>query len=366
VTGVLSIPYARPSFFGKEEQYLVEAFRSTWVSGGSFVERFEHDFTRYTGATFALSASNGTSALHMAYLALGIGRGDEVVVPGFGFLAAANLARHVGATPIFAEVDPETWCLSASTIEPCLSPRTRLIVPVHTYGNVCDVDAILALAGPRALAVVEDAAEAFPSRHRGRFAGRMGTIGTFSFQATKTITTGEGGMVVTEDRRLYDAMWLYRNHGMRQRRYWHEVAGHNFRMTNLQAALGCAQLEALESIVAERKRVQALYWARLADVGGITLQRLPREVDPVLWSCAVKLDPSAFPQGRDAVISQCREAGIETRPGFYAASLMGLYETPALPVCEAVSRQVMSLPTYPGLRDDEIALICDLLRRLRA
>src|SRR3989442_6381560 len=170
----LMIPYAQPSFFGAEEAYLVEAFRSTWISGGAFVDRFEEDFRRYCGTRYAVTASNGTTALHMAYLALGIKHGDEVIVPGFGFLAAANIALHVGARAVCAEVDPDTWCMTAREIEPCISPRTRLIVPVHTYGNVCDMDPILSLARHYRIAVVEDAAEAFPSRYRGRLAGTLG------------------------------------------------------------------------------------------------------------------------------------------------------------------------------------------------
>jgi perosamine synthetase len=361
----VKIPYAQPSFFGTEETYLVEAFRSTWISGGTFVDRFEEDFRRYCGSRFAVTASNGTTALHMAYLALGIKAGDEVIVPGFGFLAAANIALHAGARAVCAEVDPDTWCMTAREIERCLSPRTRLIVAVHTYGNVCEMDDILALAHHHRIAVLEDAAEAFPSRYRGRLAGTMGVIGTYSFQATKTITTGEGGMVVTDDPRLHEGMSLYRNHGMRSRRYWHEVAGHNFRLTNLQAAIGCAQLERLEQIVGERKRVSALYADRLANAPGITPQRVLPDVDTVFWSCAVRLDPRAFPQGRDAVVAQLAETGIETRPGFYAASMLALYETPALPVCEAISRQVVSLPTYPSLSDEHVALVCDRLSALR-
>ncbi len=359
------IPYAQPAFAGNEETYVLEALRSTWVSGGAFVDRFEHEFRRLCGTRFSLSASNGTTSLHMAYLALGLGAGDEVIVPGFAFLAVANIALHVGARPVFAEVDPDTWCLTAQAAERCLSPRTRLIVPVHTYGNVCEMDPILSLAQRHGIAVVEDAAEAFPSRYRGRLAGTMGTIGTYSFQATKTITTGEGGMVVTEDPRLHDRMWLYRNHGMKRQRYWHELAGHNFRLTNLQAALGCAQLESLEHTVRERKRIHALYTDLLSSIRGITPQRFLPDVDAVIWAHAVQLDPAAFPQGRDAVIAQLAEAGIETRPGFYAASLIGLYDTPPLPVCEAISRQVLSLPAYPTLRDDQIGLICSRLASLR-
>lgn len=365
MTPAITIPWARPAFLGNEEGYIMEAFRSTWISGGAFVDRFEEEFRKFCGTRFALTASNGTTALHMAYLALGIGRDDEVVVPGFSFLAAANIALHVGAKPVFAEVDPETWCVTAAGIERCFSRKTRLVVPVHTYGNVCAMDDILSLAGHHGIAVVEDAAEAFPSRYRGKLAGTMGSIGTFSFQATKTITTGEGGMVVTGAPGLFDTMWLLRNHGMKNVRYWHELAGHNFRMTNLQAAIGCAQLEEIATIMRERRRIQELYTDLLSKIDGIVPQKFEPDVDAVLWSCAVKLLPEAFPQGRDRVIAQFAEAGIETRPGFYTPSRIGLYDAAPLPVCEEISRQVISLPTYPTLSDDQVAFICGQLHSFR-
>src|SRR6185503_11850661 len=249
------IPWAKPDFWGKEQEYLVQALSSTWISGGAFVERFERDFAAYVGARYALTSSNGTTALHMAYLGLGVGPGDEVVIPGFCFLAGANVAIHMGAKPVFCEVDPRTWCATAEAIERVLTPRTKVIVPVHTYGNVCRMDEINALAKSRGVAVIEDAAESFASTYRGTQAGMMSDIGSFSFQATKTITTGEGGMVVTEREDLQKTMALYRSHGMlRKRFYWHEVPGHNFRLTNLHAAIGCAQLERLDRIIVERRR----------------------------------------------------------------------------------------------------------------
>jgi len=194
----------------------------------------------------------------------------------------------------------------------------------------------------------------------------MGSIGTFSFQATKTITTGEGGMVITRDKDLLDTMFLYRNHGMlRQRYYWHELAGHNFRMTNMQAALGCAQLEELTHIIRERKRIHDQYRLHLAACPGLTLQYFAPEVDPTLWALAVKLDVQAYPQGRDSVMEQMRTAHIETRPGFYAASLIDFYHCPRLPVCEEISRQVICLPSYATLQNDQIEYICFQLQRLR-
>jgi perosamine synthetase len=359
-----TIPWAKPELWGAEHQYLNEALQSTWISGGPFVDRLERDFATYCAVPHALTAANGTAALHMALLALGVRPGDEVIVPGFAFMAAANVTLHLGAKPVFAEVDAATWCLSAAAVERCLSPHTKVIVPVHTYGNVCPMDDIGTLARAHGVALLEDAAEALGSRYKNRLAGTFGTIGSFSFQATKTITTGEGGMVVTDSSDLHHSMSLYRNHGMLQKRYWHEVPGHNFRLTNLQAAIGCAQLENLDRIVAERQRVHAGYRQRLAEARGLTLQAFAPAVDPVLWMLAVKLDPGAYPQGRDTVIQQLHELGVETRPGFYAASLMDLYGCPPLPICEEISRQVLSLPTYPALRDHDLDVICNRLQGL--
>jgi perosamine synthetase len=360
------LAWARPDFWGRERRYVLDALSSSWISGGPYVERLERELRAFHGVEHCLSSSNGTTALHMAYLALGVGRGDEVVVPGFGFQAAANVAIHVGARPVFADVDPATWCMSAETMERALTRRTKLVVPVHTYGNLCAMKDIVALARRRGVAVVEDAAESFGSRWEGRMCGTFGDIGTLSFQATKTISTGEGGAVVTDSQELHDRMWLYRNHGMKQRRYWHEVAGHNFRLTNLQAALGCAQFEQLSRITAARRRMDRLYRRGLAGVDGVTLQHYPAEVEAVVWAVAVRLDPRAFPKGRDAVMAQMGKAGIETRPGFYCPSAMThLYRTRRLPVSESLAQWIISLPSIPTLAAGDIARVCATLAGLR-
>jgi perosamine synthetase len=361
-----SIPWARPSLLGNEQQYVSQAIASTWISGGGFVDRFESEFAKYCGAGYAMTASNGTAALHMAFLALSVVPGDEVIVPGFAFMAAANVALHMGATPVFAEVDPTTWCMTADDVEEKISSRTKLIIPVHTYGNVCPMDEIMTLANSKSIAVVEDAAEAFASRYKNRLAGTQGALGTFSFHASKTITTGEGGMVVTEVPELRDRMYLFRNHGMLHTRYWHELPGHNFRLTNMQAALGCAQLEQIDQVISERKRVYASYQNYLLNVPGVTMQDFGADVEPVVWAMAVKLDPRAYPQGRDAVMNQLQDSHIDTRNGFYAASMLRhLYTCPRLPICEDISQHVISLPMYCGLGDREIQFICSQLDSLR-
>ena len=359
------IPWAEPRYWGQEESYALEALRSSWISGGPFVDRLEEDVSAYIGSPHLVATSNGTTAIHAAFLALGVRPGDEIVVPGFAFLAAANIALHMNAVPLFADVDPDTWCVTAATIERVITPRTVGIVPVHSYGNMCDMQPILDLASAHGLWVCEDAAESLGSTYRGQQAGTIAEIGTFSFHATKTITTGEGGAVATRSAELRDRMQLYRSHGVKNRRYFHEVPGHNFRLTNLQAAIGCAQLEQIERIRQERERVYSRYTEALAKVAGARLQQMTPGVAPLVWAIALELDAERFPQGRDAVIAQLAERGIETRPGFHAASEMtDLYASSDIPVAAAIARQVISLPSSPTVSDEEIEFIVGALSSL--
>ena len=361
------IPWAQPHFWGKEVDYVNDALHSTWISGGPYVDRLERELSGFCATPHALVVSNGTAALHLAYLAIGLKAGDEVIVPGFGFLAAANVALHFGARPVFSEVDERTWCMTADGIERLIGPRTRAVVPVHTYGNACDMDAINELCQAHGLIVIEDAAESFATKYKGRQTGSIGDLGTFSFQATKTITTGEGGAVLCRREEWVEPLKLYRSHGMLRTRYLHEVAGLNFRLTNLQAAMGCAQLEEMEAIARARGRMHAAYHNQLKDQDGIALQSFEPTVDPVVWAIGVLLDPDAFPQGRDAVMAELMELGIESRPGFYSpTSMPHLYKgTHSIPLCDRISQDVISLPSFPQLTIDEITRICDGLKRLR-
>lgn len=362
------IPWAKPCLWGNENKYVTDAIESTWISGGPYVEQFEKKFREYSDVRHALSTSNGTTAIHLAYLALGLGKGDEVIVPGFAFMAAANMAINIGATPIFADIDANTWCISPNSLEKRITAKTKAIVPIHTYGNVCEMDSIKAVAAKYRIPVIEDTAEAFTSKYKGKLAGTIAEIGTYSFQATKVITTGEGGMVTTNDDNLKEKMILHRSHGMlRKTYYWHELPGQNFRLTNLQAALGVAQMEKLDEIISGRKRVCQHYVELLKGIDGIQLQTFLPEVDGLPWAVALALEPKAYPQGRDEVLNQMHEKNIETRPGFYAASLMKhIYPNAgSIPISEEISRQVISLPTYPTLSEDLIGYITSSLKGIR-
>jgi perosamine synthetase len=361
------IPWAKPTLFGREKDYVLEGLGSTWISGGPFVDQLEQSLQKYLDVSHAALTSNGTTALHLAYLALGIQQGDEIILPGFAYMGAANVAILCGARPVFVDVDPRTWCLDPNAIAGAITNKTRAIVPIHTYGNVCSLDRILDVARTHKVTVIEDAAESFASKWKGRMSGTVAPLGTYSFHATKTITTGEGGMVVTNDVALDRPLRLYRSHGMmRERRYyWHEVPGHNFRLTNLQAAMGCAQLEVIDSIISHRIRVHQSYRKELEGQAGLTLQFFESDVSPVLWAIALRLDPGAFPQGRDEIISLMRANDIECRPGFYAASQQPIYSSQPLPVSEELARQVISLPTFPDLTNDQIHYISRTLLGLR-
>lgn len=363
------IPWANAVFSGNEKKYVMEALDSTWISGGYFVDTLEKEFLGYHETDYGLSVSNGTTALHLALLAAGIKTGDEVIVPGFTFVAPVNMIVACGATPVFAEIDKETWLIDPASIENAITNKTKAIIVVNLYGNVCDMDPICAIAAKHDLLVIEDNAESPFSTYNGRYSGTIGDIGCFSFQATKTITTGEGGFVITKHKELYDEMRIIRDHGMQKdKRYWHTHIGYNFRLTNLQAAIGLAQLEQIDTIIADRQRIYKKYKERLVGQTGIQLQHYAENVDPVVWALVLKIDQKVFNRDRDALIQAMKEKGVETRPGFYPCTVLPLYAeytSSPFPICEDVAANLISLPFFVSLPDTDIDYICDTLLTLR-
>ncbi|RLA61583.1 MAG: DegT/DnrJ/EryC1/StrS family aminotransferase [Epsilonproteobacteria bacterium] len=351
----MKIPWYKPKFWGKERKYLLDAFDSTWISHGDYVERLEINFSKKLHAPYGVSTSNGTTSLHLALLALEIGHGDEVIVPGFCFAGPINMVLAVGAKPIFCEVERDTFLIDSQKIEGLVTSNTKCIMAVHTYGNVCNMDQINNIAKRHNLYVIEDSAEAIFSKYKGSYAGTLSDIGAFSFQATKTITTGEGGITLTADEGLKEKMKLIRNHGMGSTKYWHEGKSFNFRLTNLQASIGVAQLEYKDSIEKKRKEIYSLYKQKLK---GLTLQKFKAEVDPCIWGMAIKL---AEEINRELVMKKLAEKGIETRPGFYSFFQMKKYNAPFLEVAEELSQNIILLPFYLELKDDDISTICSEL-----
>lgn len=354
------IPWAKPIFYGNEVSYVSDAIKSTWISDGKYISKFEDDFSKRLNLANVLTVSNGTTALHLAYLLLGIGAGDEVIVPGFGFIAPVNMAIAVGAKPVYADVDENSWCIDPNSIEQRITPKSKAIVPVHTYGNICDMDAIMDIAKRHDLYVIEDTAEALFSKYNGRFAGSFGDVGCFSFQATKAVAMGEGGAVTIQNPDLVKKANQLKSHGMKEgTRYWHEIVAYNFRLTNIQAALGCAQLEAADRIIKNKKRVFNLYKKELDNTSGFSLQKFDAKVDPVVWAIAVKIDFDVIKTDRYKVTEALKEKGIETRPGFYDCATLPLYGAKNIPVSTKVSNAIISLPSSPDLMDDEIIYICN-------
>ncbi len=364
MTADVRIPWAKPSLSGNEVRYLEEVVRSTWISGGAFVDRLEREFAAFTGARHALAVANGTAALHAAYLAAGVGPGDEVILPALTFAGCAAMVVACGATPRFVDSDPETLGMSADAARAAITERTKAMVPAHLFGNVCDMQPLLDLARDSGVRLVEDAAESVGARYNGRHVGTLGDLGCFSFQAAKTLTMGEGGIVLTDDDDLAERIRLLRNHGFRPgTHYWHDIVGFNYRLTNLQAAVGCAQLERVDAILASRSRIEARYRSGLAGIPGVRSPTTPERGTLALWVQAVILDPRHFPMGRDAVRGALLEHGIETRPMFNPVYKMPPYrrfEAPC-PRAEAISTWAMSLPVFETLTDAEVDLICDSL-----
>jgi perosamine synthetase len=349
------IPWARPILFGDEKVLAAEAIDSTYLSAGVFVERLEREFGLRHGAPDAvLAVSNGTTAIELAYLGLGIGPGDEVVQPGWCFAAVANMTRAVGAQPVFAEILPDTWLIDPADIEHRITPKTRALVAVHTYGNICDMPALIEIGRRHGIPVIEDCAEAMFSHLDGRPCGTFGDVATWSLQSTKTITSGEGGLVLVRDPALRRRMKLLRSHGMvGPRKYWHEEFGRNYRLTNVQAAIAVAQLGHLDELLALRHRVDQGYQRRLGNLPGIRLQHYPAAVDPVVWAFAVLIDPAVHQVPRDRVMAHMTKRGVETRPGFYSFGQQPLYGAPPLANADLIAAQTIALPFPPDLSDGE-------------
>jgi len=355
------LPVATPVLGGNELRYVTECVLTNWISSqGRFVAEFERAFAKFTGVKHGVAVSNGTVALHLALVLAGIGQGDEVIVPTLTFVATANAVRHAGASPVFVDSDPNTWTIDSHEVEEKISARTKAIIPVHLYGHPADMDPILELARRRHLVVIEDAAEAHGARYKGRRVGSLGHIGCFSFYGNKIITTGEGGMLTTNDDRLADQARLLRDHGMsRIRKYWYEVVGFNYRLTNLQAAVGVAQMERIEMILTKRAAIAARYRELLASDDRIELPVPAPWAEPVAWMYSVLLKEGI---ARDPIIERLDIHGIDTRPLFHPIHQMPPYAVAErFPVAETLSRRGLSLPTWVPMGDTDVERICKTL-----
>ena len=359
------IPVAAPVLDGNEKAYVLDCLESTWISSsGKYLDRFEGAFAEFCGVKHAVSCSNGTTALHLALLALGVGPGDEVIVPTLTFVATANAVTYCGAKPVFVDVEAETWTIDPTLIEAKITPRTKGIMVVHLFGHPADMETIGAVARRHGLFVLEDAAQAHGAECRGRRAGSLGDIATFSFFGNKIVTTGEGGMVTTRDEALAERMRLLRTHGMdATRRYWHPVIGYNYRMTNVAAAIGLAQLERVQWQLARRQEVAGWYREALGRTGVLMCQAEKPWARHVWWMFSVLVSQEAA--DRDDVMDALRAQGVETRPFVHPLHTLPPYVEATgrepFPVAEAIARSGINLPTWAGLTRAQVDTVCDKL-----
>jgi perosamine synthetase len=352
-------PVAEPSLSSKELEYLTDAFLSTWISSrGKYIDRFEAEFSAFSDCKHGVAVSNGTVAIHLALVALGVGEGDEVIVPDLTFAATINAVIHANATPVIVDVDRERWTIDPEAIQKAITPKTKCIIPVHIYGQPCDMDPIMEIARANNLSVIEDAAEAHGAMYKGKKVGSFGDVATFSFFGNKIITTGEGGMCVTNSEELDKKMRILRDHGMNpKRKYFHETVGYNYRLTNLQAAIGCAQLERIEQIIEEHKQIENNYLGVLNTAQNFIWQKNFPNSEKVVWlvSCLIK-------EGRDELIKYCGKNNVDVRPFFYPLSTMPIYKVYARKICTnalLISEQGVNLPTVSTVSTE----VLDLLRK---
>lgn len=358
----IKIPIYRPWLAGNEKKYVNECLDSTWISSkGKFIPLFERKFAEYLGVHQAASVCNGTVALHAALLALGVGPGDEVIVPTLTYIASVNAITYTGASPVFVDSLPDTWQMDPDDVQKKITPRTKALMAVHLYGHPCQLNRLRELAKKHGVYLIEDCAEALGSEFQNRKVGNFGDIATFSFFGNKTVTTGEGGMVVTNDQTLHDRVVHFKGQGLaKHREYWHDVIGYNYRMTNICAAIGLAQLERVDEAIARKRRIAARYRELLQGLP-VICHGEQKDTFNTFWMCSIL---TAKAEQREPLREFLRQQGIETRPLFYPAHTMPMYaqKFQKHPVAEDLGWRGINLPSYPELTEQETVFICEKIR----
>ncbi|MER7416145.1 DegT/DnrJ/EryC1/StrS family aminotransferase [Micromonospora peucetia] len=363
-------PVASPSLSELEERYVLDAVRSGWVSShGPYLRRFEEEFAAYCGSASAVATANGTVALHLVLAAAGIGPGDEVVVPALTYVATANAVTYCGASPVFADVRADTWCLDPEAVRALVTPRTRAVIAVDLYGHPADYPALREVCARHGLLLIADAAESFGARVEGRPTGGLADASTFSFFGNKLITAGEGGCVTTSDPDLADRMRLLRNQGMDpQRRYFFPVVGFNYRLTNIAAALLCAQLERVDELINRRDEAVSAYERELSDPPLIWPQPVAPGTRRAPWMASFLVGPPGERVLRDELARVLDRLGVETRPFFVPIPELPPYAHCAgqHPVSTDLARRGINLPTYAGLTETDVKTIVERVREALA
>ena len=354
----MNIPIYKPSIDEKESRYVNEALNSSWISSkGKFINQFEKKFSEYTGISNSLSVTNGTVALHLALLALGIGKGDEVIVPSLTYIASVNCIKYVEAKPIFVDSDLN-WQASISDIKQKINRKTKAIIVVHLYGFAAPIEEIRKIAINNKIFLIEDCAEAIGTTVKKKHVGNFSDISTFSFYGNKTITTGEGGMVCTNNELLAKKIYQFKTQGLaKDKEYWHEIIGYNYRMTNICAALGLAQIQKLDKFLKKKKHIFEYYKTKLSSLNITFQNNVCSQNMSSYWMICFLLDKDSQ---RDELRDYLKDKGIETRPIFYPIHLMPMYKGSKgdFPIAENIAFKGINLPSYPELTQNELDYIC--------
>tara|TARA_Y100000389_G_scaffold167531_1_gene172786 strand:- start:33474 stop:34910 length:1437 start_codon:yes stop_codon:yes gene_type:complete len=355
------IPLMEPSLQGNELDYVTDCIKTNWISSqGAYVQLFEKKFEDMYPGMRALAVSNGTVALHLALYAYGIGHDDEVIIPNITFVSTASSVLHCNAQPVFCEIDESSWCIDVKQVEKLITKKTKAIMPVHLYGNACNMDVLSDLADEYKLLLIEDCAEAIGTKWKKKLVGSFGDASTFSFFGNKTITTGEGGMVLFQNAKIAEKAKILRDHGMNpNKRYWHDVIGFNYRLTNLQSAIGVAQMERLSEILDKKKKIAQSYSNKLNKISSlVTLPEQNSNIFHSNWLYAVILKGNI---NRDHIIKELLNFGIDTRPIFYPLNLMPPFksfrQSKKLDISLQISQQGLCLPSSISLKETEIDYI---------
>lgn len=352
-----TIPIYRPTLDGNELSYVNDCLESSWISSkGEYVTKFEKSFSEYVGIDYSTAVSNGTVALHLALLSLGIGKGDEVIVPTLTYIASVNSITYTGATPVFTDSLMDTLQVDPDDILKRITSKTKAIIVVHLYGHPCNMNRIMKIANKYNLFVIEDCAEAFGSKYEQKNVGTFGHVSTFSFFGNKTITTGEGGMVVTSDPAIHKNLVKLKGQGLADdRQYWHDIIGYNYRMTNICGAIGLAQLENADSVIAKKRNLALTYKELLKELP-LKFHSESDKCFHTYWMVTVFLDNSS---NRDLLRKHLEFRGIETRPTFYPVHTMPMYNSKSqvFPIAETLGSTGINLPSWPSLSQSDIEFI---------
>jgi perosamine synthetase len=359
------ILYTKPSITDLEVRYAADAAANGWGDQCyAYINRFEDLFRRHLGVNFAIATSSCTGALHMGMAALGIGPGDEVIMADTNWIATAAPVVHLGAKPVFVDILPDSWCLDPALAEAAITPRTKAIIAVHLYGNLCEMDRLLAIGRKHGIPIIEDAAEAIGSVWHGKRAGSMGRFGVFSFHGTKTLTTGEGGIFVTDDPDLYEQVLTLSNHGRARgqtRQFWPEVVGFKYKISNLQAAIGCAQMERIDQLIARKREILSTYQARLAGLEGVSMNPEPEGTINGAWMPTVVFSPQTGVT-REMLQTAFSVENIDARVFFWPLSSFPMFcSARANTFADSISKRAINLPSYHDLSLEEAYRVANVI-----